>query len=107
MKRDAYLVNISRGPIVDEAALVAALRENRIAGAGLDTFDVEPLPQDHPLLKLENTVITPHVGYVTKEAYLGHYRGTVEDIRAFAAGEPVRMLNPEVRDTPQLRAAGE
>ena len=104
MKRAAYLVNISRGPIVDEAALVTALRDNRIAGAGLDTFDVEPLPTDHPLLKLENTVITPHVGYVTREAYLGHYRGTVEDIRAFAAGEPVRMLNPEVRDTPQLRA---
>ncbi len=103
MKPDSYLVNISRGPIVDEAALVAALRDKKIAGAGLDTFDVEPLPPDHPLLGLDNTVLTPHVGYVTREAYLGHYRGVVENIRAFAAGEPVRMLNPDVLDTAQLR----
>ena len=103
MKPDAYLVNISRGPIVDEAALVAALQHKKIAGAGLDTFDVEPMPPDHPLLALDNTVITPHVGYVTREAYLGHYRGVVENIRAFAAGEPVRMLNPQVLETAQLR----
>ncbi len=103
MKPDAYLVNISRGPIVDEAALVAALQDKKIAGAGLDTFDVEPMPPDHPLLALDNTVITPHVGYVTREAYLGHYRGVVENIRAFAAGEPVRMLNPQVLETAQLR----
>ena len=103
MKPDAYLVNISRGPIVDEAALVAALQGKKIAGAGLDTFDVEPIPPDHPLLALDNTVITPHVGYVTREAYLGHYRGVVENIRAFASGEPVRMLNPQVLETAQLR----
>ena len=103
MKPDAYLVNISRGPIVEEAALVAALQDKKIAGAGLDTFDVEPMPPDHPLLALDNTVITPHVGYVTREAYLGHYRGVVENIRAFAAGEPVRMLNPQVLETAQLR----
>ena len=103
MKPDAYLVNISRGPIVDEAALVAALQGKKIAGAGLDTFDVEPMPPDHPLLALDNTVITPHVGYVTREAYLGHYRGVVENIRAFASGEPVRMLNPQVLETAQLR----
>ena len=103
MKPDAYLVNISRGPIVDEPALVAALQGKKIAGAGLDTFDVEPMPPDHPLLGLDNTVITPHVGYVTREAYLGHYRGVVENIRAFAAGEPVRMLNPQVLETAQLR----
>ena len=103
MRPDAYLVNISRGPIVDEAALVAALTNRAIAGAALDTFDVEPLPAGHPLLALDNAVITPHVGYVTREAYRGHYRGTVEDIRAFAAGEPVRMLNPAVAGAPQRR----
>ena len=103
MKPTSYLVNISRGPIVDEAALVGALQRKAIAGAALDTFDVEPLPKDHPFLKLDNTVIAPHNGYVTDESYRAFYGGVVEDIRAFASGEPVRVINPDVLKSPQLR----
>jgi phosphoglycerate dehydrogenase-like enzyme len=88
----AYLINTSRGPIVDEAALVRALRERRIAGAGLDVFDIEPLPLEHPLRNLPNTVITPHLGYVTRETYRIFYGDAVEDIRAFARAAPVRVL---------------
>ena len=103
MKPTAYLVNISRGPIVDEASLVSALRNDRIAGAALDTFDTEPLPKDHPFLQLENTIIAPHLGYVTEEGYQAFYAGAIENIRAYAAGEPVRVINPEVLGSPQLR----
>ena len=103
MKPTAYIVNISRGPIVDEDALVDVLRSGGIAGAGLDTVDVEPLPVDHPFLTLSNTLITPHVGYVTEESYRAFYGGVVENIRAFASGEPVRVINPDVLDSPQLR----
>ena len=106
MKPTAYLVNISRGPIVEEAALIAALQQRRIAGAALDTFDVEPLPLDHPFLQLENTIIAPHLGYVTEEGYRAFYAGAIEDIRAYAAGEPVRVINPEVLEASQLRAQG-
>ena len=104
MKPTACLVNISRGPIVDEAALVDALQRRSIAGAALDTFDVEPLPKDHPFLKLDNTIIAPHLGYVTEEGYRAFYAGAIEDIRAYAAGEPVRVINPEVLSAPQLRS---
>lgn len=103
MKPTAYFINISRGPIVDEAGLVDALQRKAIAGAGLDTVNVEPLPKDHSLLKLENTVITPHLGYVTEEGYRAFYGGVVEDIRAFASGEPIRVINPEVLESSQLR----
>ena len=103
MKPTAYLVNISRGPIVDEAALIDALRRNAIAGAALDTFDLEPLPLDHPFLQLENTLIAPHLGYVTEEGYRAFYAGAIEDIRAYTAGEPVRVINPAVLDAPQRR----
>ena len=92
MKPTAYLVNTSRGPIVDEGALVAALESGAIAGAGLDTFDREPLPLDHPLRRLPNTVLTPHVGYVIDEGYRGYYGDAVEDIAAFLAGKPVRVI---------------
>ncbi len=92
MKRTAYLVNTSRGPIVDEAALVRALRDGTIAGAGLDVFDTEPLPKDHPFRSLPNTVITPHLGYVTEETYRIFYGQAVEDIQAFLRGEPARVL---------------
>jgi phosphoglycerate dehydrogenase-like enzyme len=92
MKPSALLVNTSRGPIVDEAALLAALRDGTIAGAGLDVFDVEPLPADHPLRTAPNTVLTPHVGYVTRRTYEIFYRDAVEDVAAFEAGEPVRVL---------------
>jgi phosphoglycerate dehydrogenase-like enzyme len=92
MKPTAYLINTSRGPIVDEAALISALRDRRIAGAGLDVYDVEPLPLDHPLRKLENAVLTPHLGYVTEDTLRIFYRDTVEDIRAWLDGKPVRLI---------------
>jgi phosphoglycerate dehydrogenase-like enzyme len=92
MKPTAYFVNTSRGPIVDEAALIDVLRSKRIAGAALDVFNVEPLPADHPLRSLPNTLITPHLGYVTDEGYDIFYRDAVEDILAWLAGSPVRQL---------------
>lgn len=93
MKREAFLVNTSRGPIVDEQALVHALETSSIAGAGLDVFDQEPLPADHPLARLHNTVLTPHVGFVTTNVYRSFFRDVVEDIAAFLAKRPVRVLN--------------
>ncbi len=93
MKPAAYLVNTSRGPIVDEGALVEALRNGTIAGAALDVFDEEPLPLDHSLRRLENTVVTPHIGYVTTEGYEIFFREVVEDILCYLAGEPKRVLN--------------
>ncbi len=107
MKPTAYLVNISRGPIVDEAALVDVLQRRAIAGAALDAYDVEPLPPEHPFLGLRNTLLTPHLGYVTEESYRAYYGGVVEDIRAFLSGEPVRVINPEVLQSPQLRGLGQ
>jgi D-3-phosphoglycerate dehydrogenase len=94
MKPTAFLVNTSRGPIVDEAALLDALRNKTIAGAGLDVYDVEPLPVDHPLRKLDNVVLSPHLGYVTQENFRASYGGVVEDIRAFLDGKPIRLLEP-------------
>ena len=96
MKPDAYLINTSRGPIVDENALIYCLQNGRIAGAGLDVFDQEPLPMSHPLLKMENTVLTPHLGYVTVETYQIFFRDVVENITNFLSGSPVRVINPEV-----------
>ncbi|HWI28097.1 MAG TPA: D-2-hydroxyacid dehydrogenase family protein [Stellaceae bacterium] len=93
MKPTAFLVNTSRGPIVDEAALLESLRAKRIAGAGLDVFEPEPLPKDHPVLGLDNVVITPHLGYVTEEGYRLAYGQAVESIRAFLDGTVVRGLN--------------
>src|SRR3954454_3516197 len=92
MKETAVLVNTSRGPIVDEHALVHALREGSIAGAGLDVFDHEPLPRDHPLRESRRAVLTPHLGYVTEKTYEVFYREAVEDVAVFLAGEPVRVL---------------
>jgi phosphoglycerate dehydrogenase-like enzyme len=92
MKPGAFIVNTSRGPIIDEAALVAALRDKKIGGAGLDVFDVEPLPVDHPLRKMDNVVITPHLGYVTTQNYQHYFNGVVEDIRGFLDGKPVRVM---------------
>jgi phosphoglycerate dehydrogenase-like enzyme len=92
MRSTAYLVNTSRGPLVDEAALVAALSRRQLAGAGLDVFDVEPLPPDHPLLSMPNTVLTPHIGYVTSATYERWWEQVVEDILAWAEGESLRML---------------
>jgi len=92
MKPTAYFINTSRGPIVEEAALLDALRAKRIAGAGIDVYDVEPLPLDHPLRKLDNAVITPHLGYVTEDNYRRFYGQMVEDIRAWLHGKPVRVI---------------
>jgi phosphoglycerate dehydrogenase-like enzyme len=87
-----YLVNTSRGPIVDERALVDALRSGTIAGAGLDVFDVEPLPLDHPLRTLRNTVLTPHIGFVAEQSYARIYGDAVEDVLAWRDGTPIRVL---------------
>ncbi|WP_346619191.1 D-2-hydroxyacid dehydrogenase family protein [Blastococcus montanus] len=92
MKNTAILVNTSRGPIVDEAALVDVLRDGRIAGAGLDVYDVEPLPRDSPLRELRRAVLTPHLGYVTRGTYEVFYREAVEDVAAFLAGSPIRVI---------------
>jgi phosphoglycerate dehydrogenase-like enzyme len=96
MKATAYLINTSRGPIVDEAALLQTLRSHRIAGAGLDVYSEEPLPRAFPFASLDNVVLTPHLGYVTKDTYEVFYQDAVEDITAFLRGRPVRVLNPEV-----------
>jgi len=92
MKPTAYLVNTSRGPIVHERALIDTLQSRRIAGAALDVFDVEPLPAGHPFLKLDNVVLTPHIGYVTEENYRCNYGDAVEDIRAYLEGKPIRVI---------------
>ncbi len=92
MKPSAVLVNTSRGPVVDEAALVDVLRAGRIRGAAIDVFDTEPLPVDHPLRSLPNALLTGHVGYVTRDLYTIFYRGAVEDIAAFQAGSPIRLM---------------
>jgi len=93
MKPTAFLINTSRGPIVDEAALIAVLRQHKIAGAGLDVFDVEPLPLDHPFRKMDNVVITPHLGYVSEQNYRRYFADAVEDIHGFLDGKPVRVLS--------------
>ncbi len=92
MKRSALLINTARGPIVDEQALIDALRRHAIAGAALDVFDEEPLPADHLFRQLENVVLTPHLGYVTADNYRLAYGEAVEDIRAFLDGSPVRVI---------------
>jgi phosphoglycerate dehydrogenase-like enzyme len=94
MKPTAYLVNTSRGPIIDAAALLRALNEGWIAGAGLDVFDTEPLPADDPLRRAPRTVLTPHLGYVTARTMSHWYEDAVEDIAAWQRGEPVRLLTP-------------
>lgn len=94
MKPTALLINTSRGPIVDEAALIDALENRRIAGAGLDTFDEEPLPLDHPFRRLDNVLVTPHIGYVTSDNYRIFYGDALGDILAFLEGNPARVIAP-------------
>jgi phosphoglycerate dehydrogenase-like enzyme len=96
MKPSAYLINTSRGPIVDSAALLDALRSGSIAGAALDVYDTEPLPASSPLRSAPRTVLTPHLGYVTDDGYRVFYEDAVEDISAFYDGSPVRVLEPAV-----------
>jgi phosphoglycerate dehydrogenase-like enzyme len=92
LKPGAILVNISRGPLVEEQALIEALRSGRLAGAGLDVFDREPLPADHPFRSLDNVVVTPHTGYVTEQGFRAAWARMAEDVRAYLAGAPVRVV---------------
>jgi D-3-phosphoglycerate dehydrogenase len=92
MKPSAFLINTSRGPCVQEDALIAALRNKQIAGAAIDVYDVEPLPLDHPLRKLDNALITPHLGYATLEGFTNFYAGMVADIRAWLDGKPINVI---------------
>lgn len=92
MKPTAYLINTSRGQCVDEEALIAALQNNTIGGAGIDVYDVEPLPLNHPFRKLDNAVTTPHLGYATMDNYQVFYRGMVGNIRAWLDGKPINQI---------------
>jgi D-3-phosphoglycerate dehydrogenase len=92
MKPTAYIVNTARGPIVDEAALLKVLQERKIAGAGIDVYSVEPLPVDSPFRKLDNAVLTPHLGYATADTFRNHYSQMVEGIDAWFKGEPKQRL---------------
>ena len=94
MKPTAYLINTSRGPIIDEAALLAALQEGRIGGAAIDVYDREPLPADHPLRSAPRVLLTPHIGYVTEQTYRVFYGGMVEAIEGWLAGKPVGVIEP-------------
>jgi len=95
MKPESYLINTSRGPIVVEKDLIATLREHRISGAGLDVFDVEPPPADHPFRTMDNVTVLPHLGYVTHETLRAFYTDTLDAVVAFANGNPVRVANPD------------
>ena len=92
MKPSAYLINTSRGPIVDTDALLAALEAGAIAGAGIDVYDSEPLHPDHPLRKAPRTILTPHLGYVTEDTYATFFRDAVDDVLAWLDGAPIRPV---------------
>lgn len=95
MRPDAILINTARGPLVDEAALIDALREGRLRGAGVDVYDAEPLPADHPLRALPNALLTPHLGYSVRETFECFYRETVENLESWLDGAPVRLITPQ------------
>jgi phosphoglycerate dehydrogenase-like enzyme len=101
MKRGAILVNVSRGPIVDEGALIDALRSGHLLGAGLDVFDHEPLPPGHPFRELDNVVASPHVGYVTEQLFRSAWERMAEDVIAYLEGAPIRVVT-EARDQPPM-----
>ena len=103
MKRSAYLINVARGPIVDEAALVDVLQERRIAGAGLDVFDREPLPIDHPLAQLDNVVLTPHIGWVQANNCRQFVDSVVASITTYLDGDFSKVVNPEALAVRRLR----
>ena len=92
MKPTAYLINTSRAPLITEGALVAALKNHKIAGAAMDVYDIEPLPLDHPFRWIENAITTPHIGYVTRGIYQTFYGHTVENILAWLDGQPIRVM---------------
>jgi phosphoglycerate dehydrogenase-like enzyme len=96
MKPSAYFINTSRGPIVDRSALIKAIESRTIAGAGFDVYNEEPLLPDDPIRKLDNVILTPHLGFVTRETYTVFYRDAVEDIQAYTNNQPIRLLNPDV-----------
>jgi D-3-phosphoglycerate dehydrogenase len=96
MKPTAFMINTARGPLIDETALLDTLQRRRIAGAALDVFWEEPIPEDHPLLGLDNVILTPQLGYAVEESYRAFYEGTVETVTAFLAGKPIRVTNPDV-----------
>ena len=96
MKPTACLINTARSAIVDQEALLDALRRGTIAGAGLDVYDEEPLPSGHPLLSLDNVVLTPHLGYATREVLAEFFHGAIENIKAWQSGMPANVVNPEV-----------
>jgi D-3-phosphoglycerate dehydrogenase len=95
MKPTSYLVNIARGPIVQEAALVEALQQGRIRGAGLDVYDEEPLPDGHPLTKLDNVVLTPHIGWATRPHFSRYVAGMIDNAINYLEGKPSRIANPD------------
>jgi phosphoglycerate dehydrogenase-like enzyme len=103
MKPEAYLINTSRGPIVDEAALVTALREGRLAGAGIDVFAAEPPPADHPFRSMANVTVTPHLGYVTRETLAAFYGDTVDNVSAWLDGRLQRIANPQALERAKAR----
>ena len=105
LRATAVVINTSRGPVIDESALLAALRSGAIAGAGLDVYHEEPLPAGHPLTRLDNVVLLPHRGYVTDAGFAAFYRNAIEVVEGMVTGRPVRVLNPDVLDSPHLRAA--
>ena len=105
MKPEAYLINTSRGPIVVEADLIAALRSGRIAGAGIDVFDTEPPEPDHPFRTMDNVVVTPHLGYVTHETLTAFYTDTLDAVVAFVNGAAIRVANPAALEHPKQRSA--
>src|SRR4029077_16413560 len=96
MKPTAFIINTARAPLIDESALCEALQNRTISGAALDVYWEEPIPKNHPLLQLDNVILTPHLGYVVEESYRAFYRGLVETVSAFLAGKPIRLSNPEV-----------
>src|SRR5262249_41440452 len=105
MKRSAYFINIARGELVDEPALVEVLRERRIAGAALDVFEHEPLPVDHPLIALDNVILTPHWSASTRDVWAATGRAMVEGMLHAARGEiPENIVNREVLERPRFRA---
>ena len=101
MKRGVLLVNTARGPIVSEAAMIKALESGKLGGVGLDVFDIEPLPMDHPLRRFDNAILMSHRGYATVEILSKRYDEAINNLLDFIDGKPLKLLNPDV--TPKNR----